>query len=320
MSCSLSTAVDSLAVLNNSGITSERLVALGCSSFSGKWWTGAVTLVEEDAGNLSVCSSGQLRAGVGAVAWLPEDKKEGCQHLFSGSDEGSLDLWEVTADVQNREMAHVHGCVLHDNLVSCIACCPSPGQLATGSWDCRVQVLDTGTLTAAHSPMQGHTHHVTSLDWSSPSEIISASMDGSVRKWDLRSSNCVAAWAIHSPCYCVRTSPTNENLVAVGTESGHILLMDSRKGADVNCHANSPAHTDCVRGLEFASTGAQIASVGDDGLLLIQSVDQQGASSPGQDFRPHRAGAFVRAVSWDREGGSIYTGGWDNLLVKTAVG
>lgn len=102
------------------------------------------------------------------------------------------------------------------------------GRLLSG--DCAGQIFSTqateaGSFTADSRPYTGHTSSVEELQWS-PSEknvFASASADGTVKVWDLRSKS-------RKPAVDVRVSTTDVNVMSWSRQTTHLLATGADDG------------------------------------------------------------------------------------------
>ena len=71
----------------------------------------------------------------------------------------------------------------------------------------------------------GHSDWITSLTVSSSVKaFVSASLDGYIKIWDLKSGKCTKTMGLNAPVWGVAFSPTGEHLVAV-TQDGNVSLI-----------------------------------------------------------------------------------------------
>lgn len=142
----------------------------------------------------------------------------------------------------------------------------------------------SSTLTTDPRPYTGHTGSIEELHWS-PSEsnvFASASSDGTVQIWDLRSKSHKPALGVQVSAVDVNVLAWNkhqEYLLATGADDGVWAVWDLRswKGGDAassNTAATKPAHTPVA---SFAFHKQQITSLEwhptDDSVMLVAAAD-----------------------------------------------
>lgn len=140
-----------------------------------------------------------------------------------------------------------------------------------------------GTWTTDPKPFLGHTSSVEELQWSpsEPTVFASASADGTIKIWDLRSK-------AHKPALSVKASSTDinvlswsrktEHLLASGDENGRFAVWDLRQwkpqpgGADLKPSpiASFDFHQEQITSVEWHPTDDSIVAVcaGDNTLTL----------------------------------------------------
>lgn len=152
-------------------------------------------------------------------------------HLISGSWDHSIKLW----DIEKQD------CLLTLNGSRVIGCLDtsyhSEGVVATGHPDCTIRLWDVRTNNTTQSAIisdstfrPSHKAWVSSVHWSKSNayHLASTSHDGTVKTWDIRSSN---------PLHTVRAFPKEEKALC--------LVWESSKNEDQTQHLFAGG-TDCT--------------------------------------------------------------------------
>eukprot|EP00049_Salpingoeca_infusionum_P010643 m.183909 g.183909 ORF g.183909 m.183909 type:complete len:655 (+) comp14704_c0_seq6:307-2271(+) len=133
------------------------------------------------------------------------------QGYVTGSADGVVREWATDEARIVREYRH------HKGAVWSVAYSPSSSKIASGAWDCSVCLYDrqTGNLLFT---LQGHKGPVSAVQFSESDLLLSGSMDGTVRIWNVRSGELVDilhCGSVHGVA-CVAISP-RETLIAEGS-------------------------------------------------------------------------------------------------------
>jgi DNA excision repair protein ERCC-8 len=156
--------------------------------------------------------------------------------------------------------------------ISCLALSQSSGRseslVAIGSSageERRVQLLDIRSGGASHS-LWGHTHGITRVQWSPTCDVVvmSGSMDGSIRLWDIRKSGSRAALAVLNRD--TRELPTSRQYRG---DYSHLVLKTQ---TSPNHHANDDpimSHGGPISSMSFTPDGHYVVSTGRDAKLQV---------------------------------------------------
>lgn len=204
-----------------------------------------------------------------------------------GADDGSIRIWNVSGDGTPVERLALTG---HDDPVSAIAVSSDGRTLASvgglafitpaNEADRQHAILlwdaDTVSLAAA---LVGHQDTVIGIHFDRPVErLYSASLDGSLRLWNLADQTQIAALEGDVPVTAVAWSSDGDLMIA-GYEDGTVSLIDAERFTSLGRFA---AHEGGVRSLAFAPHNTVFASVGADGRVIVWDVPSLLAGEPRQ--------------------------------------
>lgn len=308
----MATPVDCISITQSS---SGELLAAGRSLFTGRYWTGYVSVCKTD--RLEEEAKADLRAGVAAVAWLNTDvHSSDAAVVVTGSDDGSIDLWEYNVDKAAGSLRHLEGKPAHDQTVSGVAADPGGHHVASASWDLQVRIWDATAFLDCTASLVGHTDLVHAIAWGPDSgTLFSAAQDKTVLQWDPRNSSCASVMRLPHPVCAVACCTRSHRLVA-GDEAGGLTFFDTRK-LGMQLANLKGLHHDAIKAIAFppSDSKAMVASSGDDGRICIIPEDQQISAVKQQVRTPHQQGAYIRALAYGSKG--LYSGGWDGSIEYT---
>lgn len=214
---------------------------------------------------------------------------------------GELDhvvkLWDYT---KRRQIGSMEG---HVATVSCMQMDKRYSLVATGSKDATVKLWDTNRVIkhfdndqAAHEihTFDAHLDEISSL-YIDSDNLLTASQDKTIRRWDLYSGKCVQVFDINFPTLTAykpnRPSTNLENnlalrttttpiigaiqsfdaALATGTKDGLVRLWDMRSGEVVRI---LEGHSDAITSLKFDATNIVSGSL--DGTVRIWDLRTDG--------------------------------------------
>jgi WD40 repeat protein len=164
--------------------------------------------------------------------------------LASGSDDGTLRLWDATTGALRHNLAG------HRGPVGSVAFSPDGARLASGADDWTVRLWDTTSGTPVFT-LNGHVGRVLTVAFSPDgTRLASAGWDTFVRVWDVQTGTAVRALVGHTNWVRnVRFSPDGTRL-ASEDDSGRCKVWDLTTGKEIvearlpawltNAHSASP--------------------------------------------------------------------------------
>ncbi|GMH35853.1 hypothetical protein BSKO_03721 [Bryopsis sp. KO-2023] len=315
----LDNCVDSL-----SGVTvgDRFLLAAGLSNFTGRWWTGEVSVLEPTRSGSEKAwtrGSGRLRCGVSGVDWL---RNTGGAALVSGGDDGSVDVWEVVVDDSGDaiEVIHQENSVSHSSIVTSVASQPCAESetakfIATSSLDGTAALWDVGQggLQWVNS-MKRSRAAVSRVRWCAWDNrcFSTASDDGEVRLWRVGERNPWGRFLVDTPAYDAVW--LEENTLVVSDEAGSVRLFDARKPGEFVVRIN--LGDDSIRVLALSCKGVLAAGSDSGEVFLVDGI--QGNAPAVNSILPSMHGAYVRGLAWDGPS-NLYRGGWDGGVTKLEI-
>jgi WD40 repeat protein len=164
---------------------------------------------------------------VRAVAVTPDSR-----YAVSGSNDKTLRLWDLAASSRpdgNRHLGRVNALAITADGRRAVTAAGGGSPLAAPDntlkvWDTRTGTEVT-TLKGQVSAFHGHRAYVTrALLLRSGRQLVSASLDGTVRLWNVHNTREVATFAAESPVYSCAASADGRVMVA-GEESGRVHFL-----------------------------------------------------------------------------------------------
>ncbi len=263
--------------------------------------------------------------------------------LASGSDDGSVKLWEVESGALLWSGWHTQGTM-------CLAFSPDGRLLASGGVDATVRLWNAklGThleelphpspvLSLAWSPdgrllasgdfagttrlwemqhtgparcveiLSEHTNLVRGLAFAPDgSRLASASWDSTLKLWELASGRCLQTLVGHTErVHCLAWSPDGDTLASGGWDTT-IRLWDGKLGS---LRAVLQGHSDIVESLAFTPDSRHLLSGSNDGTLRLWEVERA------QCVRVMQGSvASLYDLDWSPDGRQLASSGTDKLV------
>ena len=207
----------------------DRL-ALGLSALDGNVWDGGVTLLSNDG--QEICTRALLTG-------VPMVRFSGPRVVVAARDDGDVAVYS------SDDLKELHLLSAHDDIVSCVADNPhDESHIATCGWDGCVHLWDYAS--SPQKPLQSyllaHNGHVNDVAFfpADANLFVSVGQDGFLRVWDRReasTSTCACIVELGQVGACVAALPGHDRSLVVGTDAGHVCLVDVRAAATTVFHA-----------------------------------------------------------------------------------
>eukprot|EP00743_Colponemidia_sp_Colp-15_P006215 GILK01006685.1.p1 GENE.GILK01006685.1~~GILK01006685.1.p1 ORF type:complete len:553 (+),score=72.49 GILK01006685.1:138-1796(+) len=200
-----------------------------------------------------------LSGHTGTVTCLAHDAN---QRIISGSDDGSLRLWEMVrkSDLrvdpsegifhqhhrQKRGVTRMHAFHGHGGPVWCLSLCD--GQLASGSYDKTIKLwnLNTGRC---EKTLRGHSGWVSCLQLRNQ-RAVSGGWDAAIKVWDVESGRCLQSFqhAVGNAIHCMQWgTQTDHSKVTVGWRNSVVQVWDLESGEPVLTAVGHQKEVHCIQ-------------------------------------------------------------------------
>ncbi|CUA69200.1 Vegetative incompatibility protein HET-E-1 [Podospora anserina] [Rhizoctonia solani] len=134
-------------------------------------------------------SSAGHKDQVKSIAFSPNG-----QFFASGSEDGTLIVWDASTGERLFEPLRAHSCVILSIVFS-----PDGSQIASGSRDLTIRLWSSHTGLPLGEPFKGHTDPVRAVAFSpSGKQLVSGSQDRTVRVWDVTNGQSLASFKGHT--------------------------------------------------------------------------------------------------------------------------
>lgn len=189
--------------------------------------------------------------------------------LFTAGGEGKLTRWSIAT---RRSMESFH---LSNQRLRALDYCPQRDELAVGSSDGNIYLLDVNTLELRGTLEKAHTSSVFSLRYASDGSMLySGGRDAHLRVWDTKDWSARSAQPAHwFTINAIAVHPTLP-LIATGSRDKTLKIWDARdfkllKVLDVMRYKG---HPNSVNALLWV--GTHLISGSDDRTLIVWEVNE----------------------------------------------
>ncbi|MDE0297384.1 MAG: dockerin type I domain-containing protein [Candidatus Poribacteria bacterium] len=177
--------------------------------------------------------------------------------------------------------------------------------LAADGNDHKIYIWDVSAASKVHT-LAGHEGHITGLAFRSNDELISASVDGTVRLWNVTEEREIRRFrAGLDQVTSIALSP-DEQQVVFGVTDGTLRLWQIDSGL---LRRVFRGHVDVVLSVDFSSDGEQIVSGSDDNTVRLWDVS---TGTLIETFVGHVE--RVWSVAMHPDGELIASGSWDGTV------
>ncbi|HLO33841.1 MAG TPA: WD40 repeat domain-containing protein [Anaerolineales bacterium] len=254
-------------------------------------------------GALQVYLNGHT-AQVNSVAFSPDGKI-----LASGSDDGTVILWEVTT---KRLIGQLRG---HTASARSVAFSPDGKTLVSGSDDHTLILWNVETGQLIHQ-LSGHSTPVLSVAFSPDGKTLASGSEGSTLiLWDVKSGKPVRQLNGHeASVLSVAFSPDGGTLASSDAD-GLVLLWDISTLPKPTAGNEPPIHeltrhADRVNSVAFSPNGRILAWGRDDGTVILWDLTRELLVS---QLNGHAAS--VRSLAFSPDGKTLVSGSDDHTLI-----
>jgi WD40 repeat protein len=223
--------------------------------------------------------------------------------LASGGTDGMVRVWDLRSNAPRVFRGH-------SRTVQAVAFSQNGQQLASASFDRSVRLW--GLRDGLSRQLIGHTDSVNALAFLPGAHLVTAGSDGVARVWELlRGVQVSSLSAFPSAAVALAWHPDSSRIASAANDT-NITVFTRVGGAGQNWSGqnwsgqnwsgqnwsgqNWSGHTGWVRDLEWSRDGSRLASVGDEGLLIVWSQNAQKLHSLRSEDD------WLSSVSWSPDG------------------
>jgi WD40 repeat protein len=222
---------------------------------------GAIKLWQAETGRELATLNGH-RKGVSGLAFLADGR------MVSAGLDGRVLLWRLTPNGRDEtSVAAVSTTITAgDDPCRAIAAPALTGQneIAVGGESGIIRIWDLND-SLVKGELKGHERGVGSIAYCGPRAVVSASLDGTVRFWDVPSSTAYSKETFPAGMRTVSFFPDSQSLAASG-DSREVCIWTIES---MERQLTLSAHPRSVRSVAFAPFGHMIATACDDGRIRL---------------------------------------------------
>lgn len=281
--------------------TGELLVAT--SSLTNRYWKGMISLYENMSDNSEKhgremkklieppkCNAYSENT-ITNIKYLSASNRAVTTH-----DSGELVIWQISQD--DTEMIEMFCEVGHDDAVLSLGVNADQSRLATTSSDCQLNIWSTDEC-ATLAAYTGHSETVSGVSFhpSSNHLLSTCSYDQSLLFWDLRKLKPVTQSYEFSDIIPSTLTYINTdcNLVMIGSESGQIIIMDTRNLTSAVSKVD--LHKRNINRMLFSPKNSSLlATCSDDLSIIVSKLHKDSSLQTLHKDSSHSD--FVRGLAW----------------------
>jgi WD40 repeat protein len=246
---------------------------------------GTITVHYPDAGRAPAVLRGHTD-GITSLAFVA-----GTQFLFSGSDDGTLRLWDAEDGAPVGQPF-----TGHDGPVTSLAIGPDGLVVASAGRDRTVRLWDGLTREVLGMPLTGHTNWVSDVAFAPDGTLVSGGWDGTVRLWTTaaRGKPLVHDQNLRDLAY-----HPDGSVLAVAGNGAELRVWDVASRTQTHALAG---HTGTVKAVSFSPDGTLLASGGEDEVVRLWNVAD---GTPAGELTGHPG--EIEAVAFAPDGRTLAT-------------
>ncbi|XP_022203395.2 methylosome protein 50 [Nilaparvata lugens] len=293
-------------------LSDDGHMLLGAGNLGGRHWSSSIHYYKEAKTSINQ-EYGQPVKGMNDVISCGKILESG-KRIVLGDDNGMICLSsiEVTDDSDNFNLGEIEAALDHDSNVLALSLSPNKNNLVSGGKDCCIKVWDVAvSLKTLFTYRPAHSHIVSHVEYSPKSDdiFLSCSHDGSAILWDTRA---LTQPALELKYACNESLSAGcwlkENVVAVGSSFGNIMLIDIRM-------KHTFGHTKCFdRPLHkiVSNSNGIIAACGDTSEVKAFDTPSEYLK---QIYTSDSHKDFVRGLAWHPKTSQLYSCGFDTTVI-----
>ncbi|XP_044750954.1 ribosome biogenesis protein WDR12 homolog [Coccinella septempunctata] len=256
------------------------------------------------------------------VKWISKDDPQ--KGFVSVSEDQTAVLWSWEEGTTKAKSVFVlKG---HSRGIECVDVSPNTEKLATGGWDTTLKIWSASLEKDEEEPalkkskskdnvnvrtpintLEGHKQAITSVQWMDPHNIITGSMDHTVRVWDAELNGMKNEIIGHKAFLSSSWSPLANSLLTSSADQ-YIRLYDPRSTEGAICRSSFISHTRWVSSVEWSPYSEYLfLSGGYDSKVMMW--DTRSPKAPLFNLQDHMGKVFK--VDWSNRN-YLLSGGDDN--------